>query len=303
MKKLLTRGRIGVPFSLCIMLYFVAAAPTYDPTPWDPGMYKTLTVPSWHIPATDSVKAVFRAGLAEFYDNIEYIDSLMIGFHLAKLMEARYEIPWAIILAQWTVESGGKHHNGGYMPGKSVLARRANNHFGIKKGRRDGILTKGEFYSVISPEEKDGKQYHKLSKFAKFRTRFDGFSAHSLLLRSTYIDRTMIGNPWHTIPQFETDYAVNTSWNKNGKGEKDFRDMYRWETHIVALKGFSKKYATDSRYYAKIHTLAEKFYTAAGEMDRNHSVPVQITEEYRYQIVESLKDDMPGPTSSPDRGD
>jgi hypothetical protein len=50
-------------------------------------------------------------------------------------------------------------------------------------------------------------------------------------------------------------------------------------------------------------TLAEKFYTAAGEMNRTHSVPVQITEPYQLEIVESLQSDPLGPTIGEDRGD
>jgi len=291
MKKLTSMRLYSVAIA-CIFLYLVAAAPTYSPDVWDPGMYKATLVPNWHIPATDSVKAAFKVGLTEFYDKQEYIDSLMVGFHLAKLMEARYEIPWGIILAQWTLESAGKMPDGSYMPGRSRLARLANNHFGIKKGKRDRLLTRGEYYGVLSPEEdKKGKRYHKNSRFAKFKTRFDGVSCHSLLLRSTYINGSMLGNPWHIIPRFETEHPVNTSWVSGATGEKIFDGMWRWETHILALRGFDKKYATDNRYYAKIHTLAEKFYTAAGELSHAQSTPVNITTQFQLEIVESLKNE------------
>ncbi len=99
-------------------------------------------------------------------DRLHYIDKYK---HIAQEEMERTGVPASIKLAQAILESNG---------GKSVLSRKANNHFGIKCG---GSWKDRSFYRV--DDEKDAKGNDIESCFRVYKNPESSFIAHSEFLR------------------------------------------------------------------------------------------------------------------------
>jgi len=93
----------------------------------------------------------------------EYVEK-----YAAEAMEQmrKYGIPASVTLAQGIIESAS---------GESELARKGNNHFGVKASR--SWIEKGGSYLIYSDDRPD-------EKFCRYRSTSDSFEHHSLILKA-----------------------------------------------------------------------------------------------------------------------
>ena len=142
----------------------------------------------------------------------------------AKVELTKSGIPISIKLAQGILES---------KCGSSELARKANNHFGIKCGKN----WKGKSYTILSDEwdRKRGRMIARKGCFRAFATADDCYNAHSQLLKHKRYKKL-----------FELDY----------------RDYKNWALGLQKLG-----YATDPDYAKKIITIVERYHLY--ELDRD----------------------------------
>jgi len=89
----------------------------------------------------------------------------------AQVTERKYGVLASVTLAQCILESGW---------GKSQLARRCNNYFGIK-------ALPGEPYEQFTTREVvAGRSVNELARFAKYPSAIESFEAHARLLSTHY---------------------------------------------------------------------------------------------------------------------
>jgi flagellum-specific peptidoglycan hydrolase FlgJ len=103
--------------------------------------------------------------------------------------QRRYGIPAAVTISQAILESSW---------GKSILAAKARNYFGIKYSHTQGCENYGEF-DVETWEVVNGKRVDGMAEFQIFATEQDCFTRHSLLLMG---------------PRYQAAYAARCDWKK-----------------------------------------------------------------------------------------
>ena len=167
-------------------------------------------------------EAIYR-GIDRYFKNnrkIEDVIDLSVDQFIEKVAGMIEETPKRILpsisIAQAILESNF---------GKSDLAVKANNLFGIKASKD----WTGKYYAKITTEEKDGKKYQKQANFRQYANWQDSVSDH---------------DSFFVTPSWRRDYYSKVLTAKNYK---------------EAAASLTGTYATDSKYGEKLVSLIERY--------------------------------------------